>query len=174
MECELYANIYIYIYVIVHVTWSVFPPGHALHVQDLKFSCCFWEFISCVIWHCVIGCQRNVVHSKCRYTQTHIVSQKSWILPGLCVCMYMCVCVYIYIYTHTHNIKKYWYIFIYIVCVILEKLLPKPKMKTLDQTSRNVIIWRCHKLGTNHGITAPDAPHRSSLQEATSTETSWW
>ena len=163
--------IYRYMYVIVHVTWSVFLPGHVLHLQDLKFSCCFWEFMSCVIWHCVIGCQRNVVHSHTHththtLTQTHIISQKSWIFRGLCVCMFMCI--------YTHHIKKYWYIFLYIVCVILKKFLPKPKMKTLDQTSRNIIIWRCQMLGTNHGVTAPDALHRSSLQEATSTETSWW
>ena len=56
--------------------------------------------------------------------------------------------------------------------ILKKKLLPEPKMKTLDHTSRNIIIWRCHKLGTDHGITAPDAPHRSSLQEATATKTS--
>ena len=33
-------------------------------------------------------------------------------------------------------------------------LLPKPTMKNLEKTRKKVIIWRCHKMGTNNAVTA--------------------
>jgi hypothetical protein len=118
----------------------------------------------CLVWYGTVSlvvtgmwCLQNV----CKYLHKHT----SHLRRAESFLFYVFVCLYANI--------KHTYTSLYF-CVVLIKLLPKPKIQTVDQTSRSIIIWRYHLLGAQHGVTAPDAPHRSSLQEATTTKTAWW
>jgi hypothetical protein len=120
--------------------------------------CSFWELMSCVIWqfaiyHVSLSVKevlrlQNVVKHTCKQI-SHLRRSESFLHY---------VCIYIRFYTHI-------YIFLYIFYVILKKILIEYETKTLDQSSIYFFILMCHKLGTNHGVTAPDALHRSSVEE---------
>ena len=143
---------------IYNYTWKVFDISTWSFIELAMFDVMLLLFL--IIY---VLCDMTLCHwvsKECTFkmlVNTHANRHRIWEELNFSCIMCVCMCIRIYI-----------------LYVILKKYLPESKTKTLDQTSTNFPILMCHKLGTNHGVTAPDALHRSSLQEEASKKTSWW
>ena len=166
---------------IYNYTWKVFDISTWSFIELAMFDVMLLLFL--IIY---VLCDMTLCHwvsKECTFkmlVNTHANRHRIWeeLNPSciMCVCMYIyiyiCIYISVYIYIYT-DIYIYIHISLYSY-VILKKFLSESKTKTLDQTSTNFPILMCHKLCKNHGVTAPDALHMSSLQEQASKKTSWW
>ena len=167
------------IFFICNYTWKIFHISTWTFIELALFDVLFLLFLRIYVLCEMTLCDMTLCDmtlcdmTLCDMTLCHWVSKECCVFKSL-------------VKTHT-NRHRIWEelnfscimcvcmcIRIYILYVILKKYLPESKTKTLDQTSTNFPILMCHKLGTNHGVTAPDALHRSSLQEEASKKPSWW
>jgi hypothetical protein len=144
-------------------TWKMFDISTWSSIELAMFDVLLLLFLRIYVFCDMRLCDMTLCHwvsKECAFkmlVNTHANRHRIWEEMNFSCIMCVCMCIRIYI-----------------LYVILKKYLPESKTKTLDQTSTKFPILMCHKLGTNHGVTASNALHRSSLQEEASKKPSWW